>query len=73
MEWQLNCVKVIQYPLLCSYLNHNENNECITKGWNLCFKLKDCHCQASFEKTGTPVGTQQFQACVKLALLGKGP
>ena len=56
-----------------SYLNHNKNNECVTKGWNFCLKLKDCHCQASSKTTGTPVGTQLFQACVKPALLGKGP
>ena len=24
-----------------------KNNECVTKGWNFCLKLKDCYCQAS--------------------------
>ena len=48
-------------------INMSLRDEIFASNW------KTAIVRSLLKKTGTPFGTQQFQACVKLALLGKGP
>ena len=79
MEWQHKSCKSNPIPHLSSkadptssYLNNNQNNEHVTKGWNLCSKLEDCHCQAYSEKTlGLQLVFCNFRPVSNLSCLAK--
>ena len=49
-----------------------KNNECVTKVWNFCLKLEDCHCQTPFEKKlGLQLVLSNFRPVSKLPFLAK--